>query len=75
MHMFQEKIKNKYLFSCRSVAKLCLALCVPMNCSMPGFPTLRYLLKFAQTHVHRINDAIQISIYLFNRDGKSLIHI
>ena len=25
-----------------------------MDCSMPGFPVLLYLLEFAQTHVHRV---------------------
>ena len=30
----------------------CLTLCDPMDCSMPGFPVLYYLLEFAQTHVH-----------------------
>ena len=30
-----------------------------MNCSTPGFPVLFYVLEFAQTHVHFINDAIQ----------------
>ena len=29
-----------------------LILCDPMDCSMPGFPVLHYLLEFAQTHVH-----------------------
>ena len=28
-------------------------------CSTPGFPVLHYLLKFVQTHVHWISDAIQ----------------
>ena len=28
---------------------------------MPGFPVLHYLLELAQTHVHRIGDAIQPS--------------
>ena len=32
-----------------------------MDCSMPGFPDLRYLLEFAQTHVHCVHDAIQPS--------------
>ena len=32
-----------------------------MDCSMPGFPVLHYLLKFAQIHVHCISDAIQPS--------------
>ena len=29
--------------------------------STPGFPVLHYLLEFAQTHVHRVSDAIQPS--------------
>ena len=30
-----------------------------MHCSTPGFPVLHHLLEFAQTHVHRVSDAIQ----------------
>ena len=30
-----------------SVTKSCLTLCNPMDCSMPGFPVLHYLLEFA----------------------------
>ena len=41
--------------------KRCLALCNPMDCSMPGFPVLYYLLEFAQTHIHWVSDAIQPS--------------
>ena len=33
---------------CHSVAKSCLTLCNPMNCSMPCFPVLHYLPEFAQ---------------------------
>ena len=44
-----------------SVTKLCLTLCDPMNCSMPGFPVLYHLPEFAQTHVHWVGDAIQPS--------------
>ena len=44
-----------------SVAKSYLTLCNPMNCSMPGFPVLHYLLELAQTHVHWVSDAIQPS--------------
>ena len=33
------------------VAKPCLALCDPMDCSTPGFLVLHYLLEFSQTHV------------------------
>ena len=44
-----------------SVAKSCPALCNPMDCSTPGFPVLHHLPGFAQTHVHRVSDAIQPS--------------
>ena len=44
-----------------SVAQLCLTLCNPMDCSMPGLPVPHHLLKFAQVHVHCIGDAIQLS--------------
>ena len=33
----------------------------PMDCSIPGFPILHYLLEFAQIHVHWVDDAIQPS--------------
>ena len=32
-----------------------------MDCSTSVFPVYHYLLKFAQTHIHRVGDAIQIS--------------
>ena len=32
-----------------------------MACSTPGFPVLLYLLELAQTHAHRVSDAIQPS--------------
>ena len=41
--------------------KSCPTLCNPMDCSMPGFPLLHYLLEFAQTHVCWVHDAIQPS--------------
>ena len=44
-----------------SVAQLCPTLCDPMDCSLPGFPVLHYLLEFAQVHVHWVSDAIQPS--------------
>ena len=46
---------------CCSVSQSCTTLCNPMDCSMPGFPVLCYLLEFAQTYVHWIDDAIQMS--------------
>ena len=46
---------------CCSVTQLCLTLCNPMDCSMPGLPVPHHLLEFAQVHVHCIGDAIQPS--------------
>ena len=45
-------------FSCSVV---CPALCNPTDCSMPGFPVHHQLPALAQTHVHRVGDAIQQS--------------
>ena len=44
-----------------SVAKSCLTLCHPMDCSMPGFPALHHLLKFAHIQVHWVGNSIQPS--------------
>ena len=43
---------------CCSVAKSCLILCDPMDCSMLGSSVLYYLPQFAQIHVHRVGDDI-----------------
>ena len=40
---------------------LCLTFCNPMDCSTPGFPVHHQLLELAQTHVHKVGDAIQPS--------------
>ena len=37
----------------------CLTPCDPMDCSTPGFPVHHQLVELAQTHVHRVGDAIQ----------------
>ena len=42
-----------------SVTQLCLTLCDPMDCSMPGFPVHHQLPDPTQTHVHQVGDAIQ----------------
>ena len=44
-----------------SVAQSYLTLCNLMDCSMPVFPALHYLPEVAQTHIHRVSDAIQPS--------------
>ena len=41
-----------------SVAQSCLTLCDSMDCSMPAFPVHHQLPELAQTHVHRVSDAI-----------------
>ena len=46
---------------CCSVAQSSVTLCRPLDCSMPGFPLLPYLLDLAQTHVLWVGDAIQPS--------------
>ena len=43
------------------VSQLCLTLCNPMDCSIPGFPVLHHLLEFLKTHVHLVSDATQPS--------------
>ena len=50
---------SQFVLCCCSVAKSCLTLCNPTDCSTPGFPVLHYLPEFAQTHVHWLSDAIQ----------------
>ena len=47
------------LFCHCSLAQSCLTICDPMNGSMPGFPVLKCLPEFAQTHVHWVIDVIQ----------------
>ena len=50
---------NGRMFS--SVTQSCPSLCDPMNCSLPGLPVHHQLPELAQTHVHRVRDAIQPS--------------
>ena len=35
-------------YCCCSVPKLCLTLCDPMNCGMPGFSVFHYLPEFGK---------------------------
>ena len=48
-------------FSFGSVSQSCLTLGDPMDHSMPGCPVHYQLPELAQTHVHRVSDAIQPS--------------
>ena len=43
-----------------SVPEPCPTLCDPMDGSTTGFPVHHHLLALAQTHVHQVNDAIQL---------------
>ena len=46
-----EHLRSQIVFRC-SVAKLCLILCDPMDCSTPGSSFLHCLLEFGQIHAH-----------------------
>ena len=59
-----EEVSSTFSYSatmicCFFIAKSCLTLCDPEDCSMQGFPVFHYLPEFAQTHVHWGSDAIQ----------------
>ena len=43
---------------------VCPALCESMDCSMPGFPVLHYLLDFAQTHVHWFGEVMPCNHFI-----------
>ena len=49
--------------SVSSVAQSCPTLCDPMNRSTPGLPVHHKLPEFAQTHAHRLGDAIPTYTY------------
>ena len=42
-----------------SVTQSCLSLCYPMDCRSPGFPIHHQFPELAQTHVHRVDDAVK----------------
>ena len=42
------------------MAQSCLTLYNPMDCCTPVLPVLHDVLEFTQTHVHWVNDAIQL---------------
>ena len=53
------KRRGKVPFS--SVTQSCPTFCDPVDCSTPGFPVHHQLPEPAQTHDHRVSDAIQLS--------------
>ena len=65
MIYYYQKTTHEFIYvwfcCCCSVAKLCLTLEAPVDCSTPSFSVPPHLPKFAQTHVRWISDAIQTS--------------
>ena len=57
IHYNEDSVNTCFQFS--SEAQLCPTLCNPMDCSTPGFPVHHQRLELAQTHIHRVGDAIQ----------------
>ena len=55
-----------------SVAQSCLTLCHPMNSSTLGLPVHHSPLESTQTHVHRVDDAIQSSLLLLSPSPPAL---
>ena len=63
-HQKSERVPKTHLLhpvQVSSVAQSCLTLCDPRACSTPGLPVHHQLPELAQTHVHRVSDAIQSS--------------
>ena len=60
---YMKKMLNiiHYSVQLSSIPQSCPTLCDPMDCSTPGFPVRHQLPELAQTHVHRVSDAIQTS--------------
>ena len=58
LEKFKVSLSIRVCCSC-SVAQSCPTLCDTMDCNMPGFSVLNHLLDLAQTHVRRVDDAIQ----------------
>ena len=61
MHFNAYTIFKEYSVQFSSVAQSCPTLWYPMDCSTPGLPVHHQLPEFTQTHVLRVNDAIQPS--------------
>ena len=54
-------VQNVLSFQFSSVTQSCPTICDPKHCSTPGLPVHHQLLELAQTHVHRVGEAIQPS--------------
>ena len=62
---------NPLLFGCSVVSNSLWT----MDCSTPGFPALHHFWEFAQTHIHRVGDAIQSSHPLLSPSPPACISI
>ena len=58
--MWSQRVRHDFS-SFSSVTQSCLTLCDPMDCSATDFPVHHQHPELAQTHVHRVADAIQPS--------------
>ena len=58
--IFNEWVLVYCVYCCCSAVQSCPTLCHTIECSMPGPSVPHCLPKFAQVHVHCINDAIQL---------------
>ena len=66
-HRYKERnISERWSDVFSSAAQLCPTLCNPIDCSTKGLPVHNQLLEFAQTHVHRVGDAISSSVILLS---------
>ena len=55
------KILSYVIIQFSSVAQCCPTLCDHMDCSMPDLPVHHQLPESTQTHVHQVDNAIQVS--------------
>ena len=60
----KKSLGSSPLWQFSSVTQSSRTLCDPMDCSTPGFPVHHQLPELAQTHVHRVRDAIQPTLPL-----------
>ena len=57
---FIVQLSHPYMTTAATAAAKLLQSCLTLDCNMPGFP-VHQLLEPAQTHIHRVGDAIQLS--------------
>ena len=61
VNVWQKPPKYYKVIQFSLVTQLCPTLCDPVNCSTAGLPVHHQLPECTHTHVHRVNDAIQLS--------------